>query len=124
MPTVYLLVNLLMKDSFKVGYTVAGAFIFQAIEGGVEPKFSMGSVRNETVERLWELLYVDNILNEMSWKNSVTTELEQFTLVVRDAVRDGYEGSDDPDYKQKWAFPGAFLYSLTVITTIGEFGYS
>jgi len=32
------------------------------------------------------------------------------------AIKNGYDGVEE----NKWTFAGAFLYSLTVITTIGE----
>lgn len=35
------------------------------------------------------------------------------------AVEKGWDGSDSSDIR-KWTFASAFLYSLTVITTIGK----
>lgn len=62
-----------------------------------------------------------NILNEVQWKSGANIELENYTWIVAEAIRNGFGGSDDEDDNpSKWSFPGAFLYSLTVITTIGE----
>ena len=35
---------------------------------------------------------------------------------------EGYDGNENTNHKQ-WSFPGALLYSVTVITTIGKFLY-
>jgi hypothetical protein len=55
-----------------------------------------------------------------------------YTLEIVSAINDGYEGEPKnatntgltntvaPTEKVSWSFSGAFLYSLTVITTIGE----
>lgn len=36
------------------------------------------------------------------------------------AIKNGYDGTEE---NKRWSFAGAFLYSLTVITTIGEFTF-
>ena len=38
--------------------------------------------------------------------------------IIEETERNGYDGHDIP--KHKWNFSGALLYSITVITTIGE----
>lgn len=46
----------------------------------------------------------------------VRDTLESYQKKVVMAIKNGYDGVDE----NKWTFAGAFLYSLTVITTIGE----
>ncbi|GLV36770.1 sandman [Carabus blaptoides fortunei] len=104
-----------------VGYTIAGAFIFQAIEGHIaeEVNQEMLILRNQTAERLWNLMEANNMFNELQWKSNANIELENYTWIVAEAIKNGFDGSDEDDNPSKWSFPGAFLYSLTVITTIG-----
>ena len=40
--------------------------------------------------------------------------------VIRKAKTEGYDGQESNDTGAQWDFPGALLYSVTVITTIGE----
>lgn len=58
----------------------------------------------------------ENIFSEKLWKAKVRDILETYQENVVLAIKDGYDGVDGT----KWSFAGAFLYSLTVITTIGE----
>jgi hypothetical protein len=50
----------------------------------------------------------------------VSAELREYQEQIVLAVQDGYDGTDYVNQTHKWPFSGAFLYSLTVITTIGE----
>ncbi|XP_044738473.1 TWiK family of potassium channels protein 18 [Chrysoperla carnea] len=102
-----------------VGYTIAGAFIFMAIEGesSKQRTYDVIKMRNATAARLWKLTDTTNTLNESFWKSVVKTEMEDYQEHIVNAIRLGYDGADE-DSKQ-WSFSGAFLYSLTVITTIG-----
>lgn len=56
----------------------------------------------------------------MYFRISVGKEILEYQTNIIRAVRNGYDGIDDDEESMKWRFPGAFLYSLTVITTIGE----
>lgn len=69
---------------------------------------------------IWNLTHTLNIFQEETFRNCVQTEIARYQKVIIDAVRDGYDGSDNAAYIKRWRFTGAFLYSLTVITTIGE----
>lgn len=51
------------------------------------------------------------------WKEEVKKSLETYQTEVVRAIKDGYDGTEI----KNWTVAGAFLYSLTVITTIGEF---
>lgn len=55
------------------------------------------------------------MFSEKLWKAKVRDILENYQKKVVLAIKNGYDGVED-----KWSFAGAFLYSLTVITTIGE----
>lgn len=56
------------------------------------------------------------MFSEKLWKDKVKVILKNYQIHVVSAIRDGYDGVEE----NKWTFAGAFLYSLTVITTIGE----
>lgn len=77
-------------------------------------------LRNNTVEELWDATCCRiNVFSEETWRNHVTTQLIEYQRTFVDAVRNGY----DPKHTDSWSFSGAFLYSLTVITTIGMSRY-
>ncbi|CAG2053739.1 unnamed protein product [Timema podura] len=103
-----------------VGYTITGAFIFIFIE---KKEVSEGNIivmklRNETVDFLWNLTYVLNVFDEPHWKTAVSMKLMDYQEEVVKAISKGFDGSDNNLGGSQWSFSGAFLYSLTVITTI------
>ncbi|KAK6636445.1 hypothetical protein RUM43_010106 [Polyplax serrata] len=101
-----------------VAYTIAGAFMFIAIEGNEGESLieDVVRLRNNTVDELWDVTCCRiNVFSEASWRNHVSTQLIEYQRTFVDAVRNGY----DPKHTDSWSFSGAFLYSLTVITTIG-----
>ncbi|XP_065350456.1 potassium channel subfamily K member 1 [Cloeon dipterum] len=111
-----------------VGYTICGAFMFQAIEGTEasddreEAIKDIHSARSKTRDRLWEITQKFNVLEEEAWREQAASEVLKFQMEVIDAINKGYDGVDDvKDLSEtsQWSFSGAFLYSLTVITTIG-----
>ena len=57
---------------------------------------------------------------QAEWKRNVSLELELYQSRIVEAIQDGYDGTDNVNRSRHWSFSGAFLYSLTVITTIGE----
>lgn len=77
-------------------------------------------LRNQTAEKLWILTCCEcNPLVEEEWKAAAKESILAFQKSIVEAVQEkGYEGEDF--IGNRWSFSGAFLYSLTVITTIGE----
>lgn len=89
-------------------------------------------LRSQTVESIWEITVSLNILYKENWTRLAAQEIAKFQekLVARVAadVSEQYGGvralesvpalvTDD----YEWNFAKAFLYSLTVLTTIGMF---
>ncbi|CAH2051553.1 unnamed protein product, partial [Iphiclides podalirius] len=102
-----------------VAYTVAGAFMFQAIEGAseIERVNNMTLERNNTAQYLWQNVTLAlNLFNETALKHRISIELNKYQGKVVAAVRKGWDGGRS---SRQWSFSSAFLYSLTVITTIG-----
>ncbi|KYN00302.1 hypothetical protein ALC62_08944 [Cyphomyrmex costatus] len=101
-----------------VGYTIAGAFLFIHIEGKtrLDVTSDVIKLRNSTAATLWELTSKENVFSEKLWKEKVRDILKNYQTTIVSAIKDGYNGMRET----KWTFAGAFLYSLTVITTIGE----
>lgn len=62
----------------------------------------------------------ENVFSERIWKAKVRAILENYQKKMVTAVKNGYDGAEE---NKRWSFAGAFLYSLTVITTIGEFTF-
>lgn len=100
---------------------MAGAFIFREIEKDAvkDVTINVTNARNATAFNILYITLMDNTFNELLWKKRVGNEFLAYAEVVTQAVRNGYDGSDDPEDKS-WSFPIGFLYSLTVITTIGK----
>ncbi|XP_013794201.1 TWiK family of potassium channels protein 7-like [Limulus polyphemus] len=103
-----------------VGYTIMGAFAFRALEAPYEEEKAgeVTDMRQKTVRRLWDITYDLNVLYKDNWTHLVAAEIKRFQSDLIAAVKDGYDGKE-LGAVQQWSFSGAFLYSLTVITTIG-----
>ena len=64
-----------------------------------------------------------NVLWRDNWTLAAGEVLRKFEKEVIDKTKnEGYDGNENTNHKQ-WSFPGALLYSVTVITTIGKFVY-
>ncbi|XP_012064289.1 PREDICTED: TWiK family of potassium channels protein 18 [Atta cephalotes] len=96
-----------------VGYTIAGAFLFIYIEG-TSLNVDLIELRNSTAVSLWELTSKENVFSEKLWKEKVRNILENYQTTIVSTIKE-----HNCMKKTKWTFAGAFLYSLTVITTIG-----
>lgn len=106
-----------------IGYSIMGAFAFRALEAPYEEEkaYQVSQLRQDTVRRLWEITDKLNVLYKDNWTRMVSDEVRKFQTELIAAVKDGYDGKDGGS--QQWSFSGAFLYSLTVITTIGKSSY-
>lgn len=103
-----------------VGYSILGAFAFQALEAPFEEKKvdEVMRKRMDTVKRLWAITDQLNVLYKENWTRQVTEEVKRFQTDLVNAIKEGYDGKEGSS--TQWTFSGAFLYSLTVITTIGK----
>ncbi|CAH0595558.1 unnamed protein product [Chrysodeixis includens] len=102
-----------------VAYTIAGAFMFQAIEGGSEMALDkqMSRARTNISQYLWHNVTLAlNLFNETEVKERISLELVHYQSTIVSAVHKGWDGGRS---SRQWSFSSAFLYSLTVITTIG-----
>ncbi|XP_014091857.1 TWiK family of potassium channels protein 18 [Bactrocera oleae] len=100
-------------------YTIGGAFIFQAIELFEYERLSTHktikpNITGKCLQKIWDIT-VQNIsfFDNNYYKERVNEILLEFQREV------AHENLIDPDIDKQWSFSGAFLYSLTVITTIG-----
>jgi len=94
--------------------------MFRAIESPFEVQTTnqVNELRNRTIVNLWNITYHHNVLYHDKWKSSVAEEIKDFQRELLKAIKDGYEGQHSEGQEQ-WSFSGAFLFSLTVISTIG-----
>lgn len=73
-------------------------------------------LRAQTVEKLWKITEDLNILYRDNW----TRLAEQEILKFQDSLIRKYGGPNQSDRRHRWNFASSFLYSLTLITTIGK----
>lgn len=134
-----------------IGYTLLGSFIFLMIEGrsGTDPKVlspdkqltlrnkinnktqsvdwkqSSDEFRTRTVENIWEITAALNILYRENWTRLAGQEISRFQdeLVQKltEEILNSKGSSFEKNYPMEWNFSRAFLYSLTILTTIGKY---
>lgn len=108
-----------------IGYTIAGSFMFREIEHenyGRQLRditVEVEKIRNQTAAKLWQTTCcTENVFATDAWKLEVDKQLRDFqNWIVDEVQKNGYEGKR---VTNRWTFSGAFLYSLSVITTIGK----
>lgn len=108
--------------SLVFGYTLVGAFTFEALEANNEmsKRIEMREEGEKIIEYLWDITTSAEVLNESCWSENATAVLKGFEMKLVKAMRkEGYDGNEDTDNLQ-WSFSGALLYSIIVITTIGN----
>ena len=80
--------------------------------------------RDVHIELLWNLTESLNVLHPDVWTRRAVEILNNYTRHVYDANNvDGWDVDrvgDDTDAEQ-WSYAGSLLYSITVITTIGQY---
>lgn len=65
------------------------------------------------------------VIDKETFHIHIMAVLKDYQNIMVNFTRKGYDGKDDSDDSSaQWSFAGAFLYSLTVITTIGKSGCS
>ena len=101
-----------------LGYLILGAFMFEHLEAenlGASPVVERRAL---AVARLWNITEKYNTLHKGDWDQEVMRVVADYQEEVIEAVDRGFQGDDQPS--TLWTFSGALLYSITVITTIGE----
>jgi len=105
-----------------VSYAIMGAFAFMAIEGDSEVMDNNKNVedlRSSTLSRLWNVTDHLNVLEERRWKLDVRAVLLDYQKDMAVAIKGGYDGRTN---LERWTFPSALMFSLSVFTMIG-FGH-
>jgi len=89
----------------------------------------VNEMRLRTVERLWSITEDLNILYKDNWTRLATHEVIKFQDSLVHSLKGAgpnYRGTSGslalsgPHANHRWTFSSSFLYSLTLITTIGE----
>ena len=109
---------------FMVSYTILGGYIFKQLEteNELKQRHSISLLLNHSVNELFVIAKKHNIIREENWTMAAQKVLRNYTRHVYAAVDEGgWDGKEEgDDYDPQWSFPGSMLYSITVITTIGE----
>jgi len=101
-----------------ISYTILGALAFQYLET-LEPVDLISQVnltRNDVVIDLWNVTDTYNTLNPKLWQFKTTFILEQYQEDLIFKIKEGY---DSRTVEEKWTFPSALMFTLSVITMIG-----
>ncbi|KAK2719978.1 TWiK family of potassium channels protein 18-like isoform X1 [Artemia franciscana] len=104
-----------------VTYAVMGAFAFMFIEKDVEHPmhYVVDDMRGEYVEKIWVVTDQFNVLHKDRWYTDVNKILTEYQMNMSDIIKQGYDGKTSAE---RWTFPSALMYTLSVFTMIG-FGH-
>jgi hypothetical protein len=105
-----------------VAYAFGGGVVFQFLEASSE-EANISKVQqhlNTTVEKLYEQSINSTVLYQNNWTAMAKIILEEYQKDIVRQTKRGYQGERLPDDAKQWNFPGAILYAITVITTIGN----
>jgi len=112
--------------SLSYFHLIAGAFIFQAIEifeyerrKEEKPhKFYEKNLTMDCLSQIWDITSTNiSFMDDIIYRERVNEILLEYQRgVVRRQII-------NQDVEKQWSFSGAFLYSLTVITTIGSYAF-
>lgn len=103
---------------------MAGAVMFQEIEGKGEIaekefKDKMTGIYDQSLNQLWEIVQMWNSDKASSYLYRTDQVLRKFqNHIVEIVKKDDYDGTNTN--MTRWSLSTAFLYCLTVITTIGK----
>ncbi len=118
-----------------IAYCVAGGFIFAHLEQTNEKQECTKAMdkyhpmANNTVNKLWEVgkTFCDKKDDDENVDNALK-EIGKLVIQFRNDVLElGYDGTnctamgeEGSGVGYQWSFPGALLFSVTVVTTIGK----
>ena len=109
---------------FMVSYTILGGYIFKQLEteNELEQRRKITNFLNDSIEDLFVIAKKYNVIRKDNWTAEAALVLRNYTRLVYEAIDEGgWDGKEEgDDYDPQWSFPGSMLYSITVITTIGE----
>ena len=66
----------------------------------------MNEIRNATCDNLWNITNEFNLFNEENWKTVINLKLVNYQEIFIQKIREGYDGSDDPNTSKQWSFVG------------------
>ncbi|CAF1267011.1 unnamed protein product [Adineta steineri] len=104
-----------------VAYAFGGGMVFQFLEAPYEGRVTEGVQRrlHITVEKLFNTSEQSKVLFKTNWTSMARQILEEYQQELVRQTKRGYQGERNEDDIKQWNFPGAILYAITVITTIG-----
>ncbi|OQR67445.1 potassium channel subfamily K member 18-like [Tropilaelaps mercedesae] len=105
-----------------VAYAIFGAFVFRHLEAHHEDQKAqeVQDLRDSTIDHLWTITMELNVLFKDNWTVAVNQVMRNFSAELVRHVKEGYDGKEAGKEGTQWSLGSAFLYSLTVITTIGK----
>jgi len=60
------------------------------------------------------------VLYKENWTTMASKEIEKFQQRLMQAVKEGYDGKEAAKSGRQWSLSGSWMYSLTIISTIGK----
>lgn len=107
-----------------LGYLLLGAIVFSELESNQEIKRAnrLIDLRNLTIQKLWNITMDTNILNEKNWTSMTHSEILSFQRILYQSFSEGFNmlQVNHQSKSFQWSFTGSFLYSFTLITTLGK----